>query len=94
MKKYIIILLLTIQGAFAQVQFVAQVSKNSIGINERLRIDFAMNEDGDNFSPPSFEGFKIVGGPSQSVSYQWINGKKSFDKTYSYYLIPLKKGVL
>ena len=93
MKKYIIILLLTIQGAFAQVQFVAQVSKNSIGINERLRIDFAMNEDGDNFSPPSFEGFKIVGGPSQSVSYQWINGKKSFDKTYSYYLIPLKKGV-
>ena len=93
MKKYIIILLLTIQGAFAQVQFVAQVSKNNIGINERLRIDFAMNEDGDNFSPPSFEGFKIVGGPSQSVSYQWINGKKSFDKTYSYYLIPLKKGV-
>ncbi|WP_309608295.1 BatD family protein [Flavobacterium sp.] len=93
MKKYIIILLLTIQGAFAQVQFVAQVSKNSIGINERLRIDFAMNEDGDNFIPPSFEGFKIVGGPSQSVSYQWVNGKKSFEKTYSYYLIPLKKGV-
>ena len=94
MKKYIIILLLTIKGAFAQIQFVAQVSKNSIGINERLRIDFAMNEDGDNFSPPAFEGFKIVGGPSQSVSYQWINGKKSFEKTYSYYLLPLKKGVV
>jgi hypothetical protein len=78
---------------FAQVQFEAKVSKASLGINERLRIDFMMNEDGDNFIPPAFEGFRIVGGPNQSVSYQWINGRKSFDKTYSYYLMPLKKGI-
>ncbi len=77
---------------FAQTQFVASVSKNSLGINERLRIDFAMNEDGDNFNPPSFEGFRIVGGPNQSVSYSWVNGRKSFEKTYSYFLQPLKKG--
>ena len=75
-----------------QTQFVASVSKNSLGINERLRVDFAMNEDGDNFSPPAFEGFRIVGGPNQSVSYSWVNGRKSFEKTYSYFLQPLKKG--
>jgi hypothetical protein len=92
MKKYIIILLLTCQGIFAQVQFVAQVSKNSLGINERLRIDFVMNDDGDNFSAPAFEGFKIIGGPNQSTSYLWVNGRKSFEKTYSYYLSPTKKG--
>jgi hypothetical protein len=92
MKKHLILLLLTFQGVFAQVQFVANVSKTSLGINERLRIDFTMNEDGDNFLPPVFEGFKIIGGPNQSVSYQWINGKKSFEKTYSYFLMPLKKG--
>ncbi len=92
MKKYIIIALLTVQGIFAQVQFVAQASKNSLGINERLRIDFVMNDDGDNFSPPSFEGFKIIGGPNQSTSYLWVNGRKSFEKTYSYYLAPTKKG--
>jgi len=92
MKKYLIISLFAIQGIVAQVQFVAQASKTSLGINERLRIDFAMNEDGDNFTPPNFEGFRIVGGPNQSVSYQWINGKKSFEKTYSYFLMPLKKG--
>lgn len=92
MKKYIILLLLTCQGIFAQVQFVAQVSKNSLGINERLRIDFVMNDDGDNFSAPTFEGFKIIGGPNQSTSYLWVNGRKSFEKTYSYYLSPTKKG--
>lgn len=92
MKNYILLLLLIAQSAWAQTQFEAKVNKNSIGINERLRIDFTMNEDGDNFVPPAFDGFQIMMGPNQSVSYSWINGKKSFNKTYSYYLIPQKKG--
>lgn len=94
MKKYIIILLLSFQGLWAQVQFEAKVSKTTLGLNERLRIDFTMNADGDNFSPPSFEGFRIVGGPSQQVSQSWINGRSSFNKSYSYFLLPTQKGVL
>lgn len=92
MKKVLFIFLLFCIKLTAQVQFVAGVSKNNLGINERLRIDFTMNDDGDNFNPPSFEGFRIVGGPNQSVSYSWVNGRKSFEKTYSYFLQPLKKG--
>ncbi len=93
MNKFLILAFLTFQGIVAQIQFVATASKSTLGINERLRVDFSMNEDGDNFSPPNFEGFKVVGGPNQSVSYQWINGKKSFEKTFSYFLMPVKKGV-
>lgn len=78
----------------AQVQFEAKVSKNTLGLNERLRIDFTMNVDGDNFDQPSFEGFRIIAGPSQQVSQSWINGKSSFEKTYSYYLLPQQKGNL
>lgn len=92
MKKLLFLILLFQLQCIAQVQFVASVSKNSLGINERLRIDFSMNEEGDNFSPPSFDGFQIVGGPNQSVSYAWVNGRKSFEKTYSYFLQPTKKG--
>ena len=51
-----------------------------------------MNKDGDNFNPPSFDGFRVVGGPNQSVSNSWINGVRSFTKTYSYFLTPIKKG--
>jgi hypothetical protein len=40
---------------FAQVQFETKVSKTTLGLNERLRVDFAMNIDGDNFNQPSFE---------------------------------------
>jgi hypothetical protein len=94
MKKYFFLLLLIVQGVIAQVQFDAKVSKTTLGINERLRIDFVMNVDGDNFIPPSFDGFRIVGGPSQQVSQSWINGKSSFNKVYSYFLLPTQRGNL
>lgn len=92
MKHYLILLLLITQSALAQVTFEAKVNKSSIGINERLRVEFVMNEDGDNFKAPSFDGFTILMGPNQSVSYSWVNGKKSFNKSYSFYLSPTKKG--
>ena len=78
----------------AQIRFEATVSKATLGLNETLRVDFTMNDDGDNFQPPNFEGFKVVGGPSQQVSQTWINGRGSFNKSYSYYLAPLQKGKL
>jgi hypothetical protein len=94
MKKYFFLLLLSFHGLLAQVQFEAKVSKQTLGLNERLRIDFTMNDDGDNFTPPNFEGFKIIAGPSQQVSQSWVNGKSSFNKTYSYFLLPTQKGNL
>ncbi|WP_268224580.1 BatD family protein [Sinomicrobium oceani] len=98
LKKNIFILsalLLLFSLAFAQedaVQFEANVSKEKLGVNERLRVDFKMNKDGDNFTPPDFEGFTVVMGPNQSVSHSWINGKRSFSKTYSYILSPVGRG--
>ncbi|MFK7780868.1 BatD family protein [Psychroserpens sp.] len=78
--------------ASAQITFEAKVSKKKLGINERLRIDFEMNKDGDNFTPPTFNGFTVVGGPNTSVSQSWLNGKRSYKKTYSYFLAPKKRG--
>ena len=74
------------------VSFEAILSKKTLGINEKLRVDFKMNKDGDNFTPPNFTGFKVVGGPNQSVSNMWVNGKRTFSKIYSYFLSPIKKG--
>ena len=94
MKKYILLLLISFQGLLAQIQFEAKVSRNSLGLNERLRVDFIMNVDGDNFVQPNFEGFRVIAGPSQQISQSWINGRSSFEKIYSYFLLPLQKGNL
>ena len=76
----------------AQVSFDAKVSKKRLGLNERLRIDFEMNENGDNFNPPPFKNFQIISGPQQAVSRSWVNGVQSFSKTYTYFLPPRSKG--
>ena len=93
LKTYILFFILFVsQLVAAQVEFTAKVSKQKLGINERLRVDFEMNSEGDNFRPPAFSGFTVVGGPSQSVSHSWVNGKRSFSKTYTYILSPTKRG--
>ncbi len=95
-RIFVTLVLLIANSLLAQVKFEANVSKNTLGLNERVRIEFSMNDDGDNFVPPNFEacGFRVVGGPSQSISQSWINGRSSFQKSYTYVLLPLKKGSL
>ena len=90
--RFIYLLIFSFNLLSGQVSFKAKVSKKTLGINERLQIDFLMNEDGDNFTPPSFENFKVVGGPSQSISNSWINGERTYSKTYTYFLAPKKRG--
>jgi len=97
-KKHILWLPLLFFVFFAKAQdkdevsFEMRLSKTKLGLNERLRVDFSMNKDGDNFTPPDFKDFKVVMGPSQSISSSWVNGVRSYTKTYSYTVSPLKKG--
>ena len=96
MVKKLLILLLTFNTLIlsSQVNFDVSVSKSKLGLNERFRVDFVMNQNGDNFSPPKFENFQIIGGPNQSIKTSYVNGERNFSKTYSYFLKPLKKGRL
>lgn len=93
-KTFVFILLFLIKTSWAQLQFAAQASQNSVEINERILIEYEMNFDGDNFEAPDFElsGFRVIAGPNQSISQAWVNGHSSFKKSYSFMLVPLKKG--
>ena len=95
LKKFYILsfLVLTTQVFFAQIEFETSVSKNNLGVNQRFKIEFSVNKQGaDNFKPPSFNNFKVVGGPSSSVNQSWINGKVSFSQSYIYILEPKDEG--
>ena len=95
LKFYIslFICLLSISLVAQEATLKAKVSKNKLGVNQRLRIEFSIDKQGgDNFSPPNFTNFKVVGGPSQSVSQSWINGKVTFSQSYTYIIQPKRKG--
>jgi hypothetical protein len=94
LKIYIIgLLLLTTQLISAQIDFTANVSKSTLGVNQRFRMEFSVNKQGaDNFKAPSFANFRVVGGPSSSVNQSWINGKSTYSQSYIYILEPTKEG--
>lgn len=94
MKRILFILLLLSFKLTAQVQFVARVSADKIGINETVQVNFIMNEDGDNFKYPPFEGFEVIMGPNHTMNFVYDNRRRSFQKTYSFILHPLRKGTL
>ena len=96
MSKWIIILLICCsQQIVAQdVSFKATVSKDRLGLNERLRITFSIDKQGaDDFTPPDFKNFKVLAGPMQSTNFSYVNGKQSFEQSYSYTIQPMGKGV-
>ncbi len=76
-----------------EFQFTAKASKNTLGINQRVKVEFSVNQNGaDNFRAPNFQGFRVVAGPSTSVSQSWINGKTTYSMSYVYFLEPTAKG--
>ncbi|MFT5256435.1 MAG: hypothetical protein ACI9KF_000050 [Arenicella sp.] len=90
---FIFLFLLSLSTIAQEATLKTSVSKNKLGVNQRLRIEFSIDKQGgDNFSPPNFNNFRVVGGPSQSVSQSWINGKVSFSQSYTYIIQPIRKG--
>jgi len=90
---FIFLFLLSLSTIAQEATLKTTISKNKLGINQRLRIEFSIDKQGgDNFSPPNFNNFRVVGGPSQSISQSWINGKVSFSQSYTYIIQPVRKG--
>jgi len=72
-----------------------QVSKNKLSLGEYLEVKYTIDGGNDrNFKTGSFNNLKIAQGPNSSSNMQWINGKFSQSKTYSYVLLPQKEGIL
>lgn len=101
MKKIFLGLFLSVfyTSVVAQVKFEAQTERSSYGLNERIQLVFSINNEGDNFEPPKFSGFKAEGpfiNKGNQTSITIINGKVSQKREIStqviYYLTPTKKG--
>ncbi|CAN5155454.1 BatD family protein [soil metagenome] len=82
MHKYIntivLMLLLACTASAQSPSFRAVVQRNPVSENESFQLTFIIeNMEAKSFSPPVFDGFNVIAGPSQSESIQIINGKQS-----------------
>lgn len=75
------------------IKFEANVDARKIIQNSTVNVDFTIHNASDkDFSPPTFEGFNVVGGPNQSTQMSYVNGRNSKKISYSYTLMATQPG--
>ncbi len=76
-------------------EFRTSVSASKIAQHSVFEVQFELlNANGLDFRPPSFESFKVVGGPSIGSSTMVINGAVSRSQSWSYSLLATTQGKL
>ncbi|MBC7381585.1 MAG: BatD family protein [Bacteroidia bacterium] len=84
--------IVAVNTAYAAPRFVASASSTTIMVGEQVEITFELQGSGDNFRAPTFAGFNVVMGPSQSSQMSIINGSMSQSLSYSYVIEAVKEG--
>lgn len=95
MKNYYLLLVLLLWSAFGFAQgtkVTATVSSDQLGVGDHFQITFETEGNATSIDPPSFAGFKVVGGPNQAYSQSAVNGEMTSSMSVSYVLITLKEG--
>lgn len=95
LRTNILLSLIIFTGGFisslAAQSFTARAQSNTVAVGQEFQVDYSLNANGSDFTPPSFNGFE-ASGPSQSTSVNIVNGSYSQSITYSYYLVPRSEG--
>jgi len=78
---------------YTQVTFTASADAKQVLEGGYIDVSFTLNNaEGGSFRPPSFKGFTVVSGPSQSSQMTIVNGKMTRKITYGYSLVAEKVG--
>ena len=92
------VLLLLAAAQAGEIEFAASVDRTTLRADERLTLTIEVSGDDVRSFPdvdlPRLHEFAIVAGPSRSSNFQWINGRMTSSKSYSWVLAPLDTGRL
>jgi hypothetical protein len=89
----IFVTLFIIQITFGQKgSLTVKVDKDTVYLDEVLKVEFLLDNLTGNFRAPDFIGFRIVSGPNTSSSFSMVNGEVNQKKSYSYVLVPQSIG--
>jgi hypothetical protein len=83
--------------AWAQeTKVTASVGSDSVGLQDQFQFSITVSgKDSSDADPPrlqSVKGFTILSGPNVSTQFQWINGRTSNSRTFTYILLPELEG--
>ena len=74
------------------ISFTASADRTTLSTSDQFEVTYSINANGSRFRAPSFDGFNILMGPSQSTSMQFINGSVTQSISFTYVLQPKTEG--
>jgi hypothetical protein len=78
-----------------EASVTAVVSPNPVGVDEQVSLTITVVGGGaERPQIPKINGLKLVGGPSVSNQFQWINGQSSSSQSFTYILLPEAEGTV
>ena len=78
-----------------EASVTAELSPNPVGLDEQVSLTITVVGGGaERPQIPKINGLKLVGGPSVSNQYQWINGQSSSSQSFTYVLLPEAEGTV
>ena len=96
MSQAVFLVMLLMPSLLAQMKATLEVRPAQVSLNQQLTLTITTTNSNTNEveqpSLPTLMGFRVVSGPNVSSQFQWINGRSSSSKSYSYVLLPTKKG--
>ena len=90
---YLIVLLMGLfQTQNLSAQKLTASAPSQVQVGQRFRVTWELNAGGSDFVAPEITDFRVLSGPNQSTSMQYINGSMSQSISFSYVLESIKEG--
>ena len=89
---YLFVLLGVLFSVDAAAQKLTASAPSQVQVGQRFRVTWELNAGGSEFVAPEITDFRVLGGPNQSTSMQYINGSMSQSISFSYILQASKEG--
>jgi hypothetical protein len=91
-RCFILLLAFFIGPADSIAQTLKASAPAQVQLGQQFQISFSIDDSGDNFTPPDFSRFRVLGGPNRSSSMQFVNGSMTQSLTLSFYLQAIEVG--
>ncbi|MEC4004292.1 BatD family protein [Flavobacterium sp. SUN052] len=90
----LLIVIIFSQSLFAQVEFKCVVEAKNIAPNDYFAVDFILNKESEDFTPPDFKklGLELIYGPTNSTDQTTINNSTTLTIKRGYIVKASKKG--
>ncbi len=90
---FVVLNLIFLYMSASSQQLSIHVDKDTMTVNEYLKVEITLNNLSGNFETPIFSEWKLISGPNVSSNFSIINGVVNQKKSYTYLLQPKHTGI-